>query len=153
MNNGIVEKLREALNAGEEADGCYISPDLSQEELEERGRNCAAIYLDGFGYGVLAVGWECPAGIADIIAIDPDENSVVFADVRTRRRGEDGFPKEETDSETRARFEAIALAFFMEWNQLNNIGLRYDHIGIVVLGPDRILSKHHVGALRYASAG
>ena len=51
--------------------------------LNEKAKTAASRFLQHRGYEILEMGWESPAGAADIIA--EDCGTLVFADVKARR--------------------------------------------------------------------
>lgn len=117
--------------------------------LIEKAKTAASRFLQHRGYDILEVGWESPAGTADIIA--EDCGTLVFADVKARRDIDRGFPAERLDAAERTRREMIALAYLAE-HDLGEMAVRFDNIALVVAGGNRAMVRHHIGCLA-AEAG
>lgn len=113
------------------------------KELGSRGEEAAAQFLERQGYVILERNWTCFAGEADIIAIDG--NTLVFAEVKTRRGIDKGFPSEAVTRAKREKYEMIALAYLQD-NYLGEMSLRFDVVAIVALRGGRACVRHHVGA-------
>ncbi len=74
----------------------------------------AIAYLRSRGYRILAHNWRCDQGEVDIVAQDAD--TLVVAEVRTRRSPAFGSPEESVDETKRARLRALAEAVAHAWN-------------------------------------
>ena len=94
------------------------------------------------GYEIVARDWDSPAGNVDIVAKTAD--AIVFVEVKTRSNS-DAFPEESITPKKRARYERIATAFLVDYEAVE-IAVRFDTIGILVMGPERALIRHHVNA-------
>lgn len=112
-------------------------------ELGRKGEQAAACYLMRHGYEILERNWSCPAGEADIIALD--DNVLVFVEVKTRNDIDKGFPEEAVTKEKRRRYENIAAYYLLEAEYVD-MRYRFDVIGIVALGNNRATLRHHVNA-------
>ena len=112
-------------------------------ELGRRGEEASVRYLELMGYEILERNWECPAGEADIIALDFDE--LVFIEVKTRTSFEKGFPSEAVNSKKRDRYERIA-AWYLHDSDFVNVHVRFDVMALVVLSPDRAFLRHYKNA-------
>lgn len=112
--------------------------------LNEKARKAASRYLEHRGYGILEMGWESPAGTADIIA--DEDGALVFVDVRARRDTDEGFPPEFPTAAERTRREMVALAYLAE-HDVAEMAVRFDNIALMVVGESRALLRHHVGCL------
>lgn len=123
------------------------SVDLPQgkrnKALGARGEEAAARFLRKRGYEVVERNWTCFAGEADIIATDGE--SLVFAEVKTRRGIKRGFPSEAVDRAKQERYERIALAY-VQGHCMEEVVVRFDVIAIVAVSEDRALVRHHRGA-------
>ena len=85
----------------------------------------------------------CEFGEADIIA--RNETAIVFVEVKTRTDDQLGLPEEAVTSEKRQRYERIAASYIRD-NVTPEAEIRFDIIGILVVGPDRALVRHHINA-------
>ena len=122
--------------------------------LGARGEEAAERFLRRHGYEILERNWVCFAGEADIIAADDRAlvfagESLVFAEVKTRRGINHGFPGEAVNQAKRERYERIALAYVQD-HCVGEVTVRFDVISIVVIAPDRALVRHHLGAFSAA---
>lgn len=113
------------------------------QELGARGEEAATRFLRRRGYEIVERNWACFAGEADIVAIDGEV--LVFAEVKTRRGIERGFPSEAVDRAKQERYERIALAYLRD-HCTDEVVVRFDVIAIVAVSDDRALVRHHVGA-------
>lgn len=117
------------------------------QEFGRRGERAAARFLERRGYQILERNWTCPAGEADIIALDGD--TVVFVEVKTRSNTIMGFPAEAVDEAKRSRYEKIA-AFYLAETTFVDVPVRFDVVGLLVIGAERALVKHHLNAFGVA---
>jgi putative endonuclease len=58
-------------------------------ELGALGEQVATDHLTGLGLTILSRNWRCRYGELDVVAVDPNTNTVVFVEVKTRTG--DGF--------------------------------------------------------------
>ncbi|MGQ9686594.1 MAG: YraN family protein [Thiobacillaceae bacterium] len=77
-------------------------------EAEER----AALHLQAQGLELLARNWRCRYGEIDLIL--RDGATLVFVEVRSRRRGDYGGAAESISAAKRARLERSAAAYLMQ---------------------------------------
>lgn len=108
-----------------------------------RGEQVAALYLERTGCEIVERNWRCPAGEADIIAID--DGVLVFCEVKTRTSLKRGFPSEAVNAQKRARYEKIAL-WYLKLNEVDDCPVRFDVIAVLVVNDDRAMIKHHKNA-------
>jgi putative endonuclease len=93
--------------------------------LGERGERAAARYLRARGMRILRRGYETSAGEIDLIARDGD--TVVFVEVKARRRG---VPAEAVTPEKQRRITLTAL-HFLKREALLEERSRFDVVAIV----------------------
>lgn len=129
---------------GKKRDGAKRS---RNKEIGKRGESAAARYLEMRGYEVIERNWTCPAGEADIIALDGC--TLVFVEVKTRTSLEKGFPSEAVTPEKRARYEKIAC-WFLRDNDYVDVPVRFDIIALVVVASDRAIVRHYRDAFNCA---
>ena len=137
------EAPRPPVEGGDKGSGKGSGKQMHNRELAQRGENAAARYLQWMGYEIEAMNWRCKAGEADIVARDGD--CVVFVEVKTRSNIDKGFPEEAVTPEKRSRYERIA-ALFLRRYPADDLAVRFDVIGILVLDEEKMLIKHHVNA-------
>ncbi|MDO4502950.1 MAG: YraN family protein [Coriobacteriia bacterium] len=121
--------------------GCH------NRDLGKRGEDAAARYLERRGYNILARNWTCKHGEADIVA--QDENALVFVEVKTRSNVDFGMPEEAVTPAKRNKYERIAAAFLREYPCSETV-VRFDVVGLLVVGNNRALIKHHINAFGVA---
>lgn len=121
--------------------------DLSNKQIGQRGEDAAARFLKNKGYRILDRNWKCPAGEADIVAMDCEV--LVFIEVKTRTGIEAGMPEEAVTPEKRARYERIAAYYLRDFRSVE-MPIRFDVIGILVVAEDRAILKHHINAFAVA---
>lgn len=112
-------------------------------DLGKKGEDAAAKFLERREYEILERNWRCPAGEADIIALDGD--TLVFIEVKTRSDIDKGFPEEAITKEKRSRYERIS-AYYLKQSDFTEISFRFDVIGILVLGNNKATLRHHINA-------
>ena len=116
------------------------------KEIGRRGEDAACRFLRLRGYEILERNWTCPAGEADIIALD--EGWLVFVEVKTRTNLRKGFPSEAVDQNKRSRYEKIACWYLSEkW--FSEMPVRFDIIAIMVMGHDRAFVRHYRHAFEF----
>ena len=113
------------------------------KELGIKGEAAAVRYLEHVGYEIVERNWKCPAGEADIIALD--EEALVFCEVKTRTSLKRGFPSESVDEKKRARYEKIA-AWYLRAYDVGSRPVRFDVIAVLVVNDDRAMIRHYVNA-------
>ncbi len=113
------------------------------QELGRSGEDAAVRYLARRGYEIVERNWTCFAGEADIIARDGDV--LVFIEVKTRSDLSMGFPSEAVTKDKRERYEKIACAYVAD-HELNEMLLRFDVMGILIVDDERMMVRHHINA-------
>ncbi len=113
---------------------------MPRSEIGVRGEQAAAEYLERAGLTVVERNWRCKAGEVDIIALDGE--TVVFAEVKTRRTEKKGSPEEAVSSQKQQRYGRIAATYIARAG-LEETPARFDVIAIRPIGEDRALLRHH----------
>lgn len=116
---------------------------MSATEVGRRGELAARNFLEHQGYEILECNWRCPAGEADIVALDGD--ALVFCEVKTRTSLEKGLPEEAVDGRKRSRYERIA-GWYLREHDYTDMPVRFDIIGLLVVSDKRALLRHFVNA-------
>ena len=93
----------------------------------ERGEREAARYLRRHGYRVVASRHRHRYGEVDLIAVDGE--TVVFVEVKTRRRGDDA-PAEAVDAQRQKRLTRAGLAF-LKSHGLLEYASRFDVVEVI----------------------
>lgn len=77
--------------------------------LGRRGEELAAVYLKAQGMRIVDRNWRCAEGEIDIVALDGD--TLVIAEVKTRRSVAFGHPFESVGADKLARLHRLASAW------------------------------------------
>lgn len=116
---------------------------MDRTELARRGEDAATAYLERIGYTIVHRNWRCPAGEADIVALDGE--SVVIVEVKTRRSNRAGTPEEAVSPTKQKRLGRVARHYLAE-SGLNDSALRFDVVAIHPIADDRAVLRHHRAA-------
>ena len=115
------------------------------KELIEKSNQAAATFLDRRGYEIIEQPWKSNAD-SRVSIVAKDEDALVFTSV-SARRDTDSFPTEHLN---RQKLEGFAINWLKDNRDYADCPVRFDHIGLVVLGSDRALIKHHINAMAYS---
>jgi putative endonuclease len=99
----------------------------AQKGLRNAGEEIAARELARRGYAIRERNWRCPEGELDIVA--EQRQTLVFAEVRTRRGGRFGTPEESITPAKRAHLIAAAQSYL----QAHSLGDRNWRIDVVAV--------------------
>ena len=114
----------------------------SGARLGRRGEKLAARYLRRAGMRILARNYRCPAGEADIIALEPTgEGSLVFVEVKTRSGRAYTEPESAVNAEKRRRLRGIAR-YYLSTHRTGQLAVRFDVIAIVIPPGGRAEIRH-----------
>ena len=113
------------------------------KSLGFKGECAAAKYLENKGLKILDRNWKCKLGEIDIVAKNDDV--IVFVEVKTRSNLELGLPEDAVGPKKRRKYESLA-AIYLQDHDYVDIAVRFDVIGILVLGPERAFIRHHINA-------
>lgn len=105
-------------------------------QLGAWGEDVAARYLLRHGYTILERNVRTRYGELDVIAQDGD--TLVFIEVKTRRRGEFGSPALAVDWRKRRRLSQLALVYVGD----RPLGIRFDIIAITVPKHEQPILQH-----------
>jgi putative endonuclease len=107
--------------------------------INRQGEEIASGYLKRQGISILERNWRCDAGEADIIA--REDESLVFIEVKTHAKIENGFPEDFFSPAKRSRYERIAMRYLMAANP-PSARVRFDAISILY-SEGKALLRHH----------
>ncbi|MCC2593235.1 YraN family protein [Tessaracoccus sp. OS52] len=102
--------------------------------LAQRGEERAAAYVTELGWRVVDRNWRCREGELDLVAHDPDSDTLVFVEVKTRSGTGFGHPLETITYAKAARLRGLAMAWLRD-RDAHARNIRVDAIGLV-LPPD-----------------
>ena len=119
----------------------WIRQRLEPASLGERGEQQAARYLRRLGYKVLLLRHRQRYGEVDIIAVD--DQTVVFVEVKTRRREDRGRAAEAVDAHRQQRLTRAALAF-LKSHGLLEYASRFDVVEVIWPEPEKQPTIRHL---------
>ncbi len=110
----------------------------SSESLGKRGEKLASKFLRKQGCRILARNYRCPAGEADIVAMDRDD-TLVFVEVKTRSSNYHTDPQSAVNADKQRRLRNVAK-YFLSAHKCEELNVRFDVISIVMRdgGPPEI---------------
>ena len=87
-----------------------------RKRLGTEGETVVRAFLEQHGWRIVAMNYRCSAGEMDLIAEEPTlpETTLVFLEVKTRRGGQHGSPREAVDLRKQQRLTAVAQTFLGE---------------------------------------
>jgi len=97
--------------------------------LGQRGEKLAVRTLRAAGCRILARNYRCPAGEADVIALQGD--TLVFAEVKTRASGGYADPVTAVDARKRARYRKMAR-YYLHHTGRSDLPVRFDVVAIIM---------------------
>lgn len=113
----------------------------AHNELGKWGEDQAAEYLRAQGYTIVERDWRSGQRDLDIIARTPDNATLVFVEVKTRRSSTVLRP-EEAVTPAKARNIALSANNYVKMNGIDSL-LRFDIISIIGTG-SRNMKLHHI---------
>lgn len=96
--------------------------------LGKKGEDIAVLFLEQYGFSILARNWRYKRAELDIIAMD--DKTMVFVEVKTRSDDMLGRPEEAVDTRKRGQLIKAAIAYMHE--SKHEWTIRFDIVGIVV---------------------
>ncbi len=105
-------------------------PPTSNGDLGKLGENLATEFLLAAGYRIIERNFRCKGGEIDIIAHDPVQNSLVFAEVKSRRGLSYGVPQLAVTPFKQRQISKAALTYISQ-HKLHNQNARFDVITIL----------------------
>jgi len=120
---------------------------LSRRELGDAGERMAITYLERHGYQILMHQYRCPEGEADIVA--RMGRTLVLVEVKTRIATRGSNPEElapETAVDRSKQERYLRMAMTLRGQVAGVAGVRFDVIGISVLGDHHARLRHYVDA-------
>lgn len=123
-----------------------MSTNARARELAQRGEDRAAQHVEELGWRVVERNWRCRAGELDLVAHDPETDTLVFIEVKTRSGLGYGHPLEAITYAKAARLRGLAMAWLRERGARARL-LRVDAIGIVLprQGPENLTHLRGIG--------
>lgn len=100
------------------------------QALAQFGEDRAASHVEALGWRVLERNWRCRSGEIDMVAYEPEADTVVFVEVKCRSGYAFGHPLEAITEAKAVRLYGLAV----EWLRAHDVhaaDVRVDAIGIV----------------------
>lgn len=121
-----------------------MSTDL-RRTLGTLGEDLAAAHLERLGHRILARNHRTRFGELDLVTVDG--HALVFVEVKTRRRSRDGSPWDALHERKRQQVRRMAAAYLSQVSDRPRTSeIRFDAIGIVLDGQERLYSLDHLEA-------
>lgn len=95
------------------------------------GEEMAVREMRRLGYKKIVRNYRCPLGEMDLVARDGD--TLVFVEIKTRRRGPVGYAKEAVDARKREQLSKVALCYMKE-NDCTGAKARFDVVAVSLAG-------------------
>lgn len=99
-------------------------------EIGDKGEEAACRYLRSKGYHIIERNFSCKLGEIDIIAYTPLFDMIVFAEVKTRKNFNYGFPYEFVDRKKMRRI-ILTSESYVKMHGLNYYQRRFDIVEIL----------------------
>ncbi len=113
------------------------------------GEEVAANFLITGGYRILERNFCCKGGEVDVIASDPDDKSLVFIEVKTRRGLSYGVPQLAVTPFKQRQISKAALTWLSK-NRLHDANARFDVIAILLHTDGQHAIDHIINAFDLA---
>jgi putative endonuclease len=116
--------------------------------LGQQGEKLAAKFLRKQGLKILARNYRCPAGEADIIALDTRRDqapAVVFVEVKTRASDRNTSPESAVNAAKQKHLRAVAN-YYRSGRDTTGLTIRFDVVAIILAPAQEPRIKHIVGA-------
>ena len=100
-------------------------------ELGQLGEALALKKIKSLGYKCIVRNYRCPLGEVDLIA--KDGKTLVFVEIKTRRRKSVGYAKEAITDRKKRQLSKVALTY-MKANDCSSMKSRFDVVAINMIG-------------------
>jgi putative endonuclease len=121
---------------------------LSSHQTGQKGEHVAQSVLRQKGFEIEATNWRSPnasekLGEIDIIARHPQQNLLVFVEVKTRKTDAYGLPVEAVDARKQQQLMALAEIYLSLHTHIPTFGIRFDVISVFYPGQGRPAEVEH----------
>jgi putative endonuclease len=123
-----------------------------EKDLGPRGEALAAKFLTRQGLKILARNFRCPAGEADLIALDSSTartagaETIVFVEVKTRSSDRYSSPESAVNDAKRRKMRKVADSYLAA-RRTEGFNVRFDIVSIVIRDDGKPQIKHLVDAI------
>jgi len=118
---------------------------FSTKKTGDKGEGLAIELLESKGYTIIKRNYRYGKGEIDIIAKDPQEEGLVFIEVKSRKNLEYGSHEEAITKNKIKQLKRIAELYLYE-NEIKEILCRFDVISILMLPNQKPQIEHYVNA-------
>ncbi len=118
---------------------------FSTKKFGDKGEELAVKFLENKGYTIVKRNYRYGKGEIDIIAKDPNEDGLVFVEVKSRKSLEFGHPEESINRNKIKQLKRIAELYLFE-NEIKEILCRFDVIAILMLPGQDPQIDHFINA-------
>ena len=117
----------------------------STKKFGDEGEELAVELLVNKGYEIIKRNYRFGKGELDIIAKDPNEEGLVFIEVKSRKNLAYGYPEESITKSKIKQLKRIAELYLFE-NDIKEILCRFDVIAILMPPGEKPQIQHFVNA-------
>ena len=127
------------------------SPEGDSADLGRQGERLAQSLLRRQGLKILARNYRCPAGEADLIALDTSTRketgaeTIAFVEVKTRTRDRYAPPEAAVGADKRRRMKRVARYYFAS-RKTEGFAVRFDIVSVVIRPGQEPEVRHIPGA-------
>lgn len=118
---------------------------FATKKTGDEGENFAVELLEAKGYSIIKRNYRYGKGEIDIIAKDPNEEGLVFIEVKSRKNLEFGLPEEAITKNKIKQLKRIAELYLYE-NDIKEILCRFDVIAVLMLSGQKPEIEHYINA-------
>lgn len=122
-----------------------------EQPLGRRGEKLTARHLRRMGWKILARNYRCPAGEADIIALDSstradcDAETIVFVEVKARTSDRHVAPESAVGPRKRRQLARVA-EYYLAHHPAEDYAVRFDVVAVIAAADGRPEIRHTVDA-------
>ena len=119
--------------------------DRRSQSAGRRGEALAAAHFERLGYRVLARNHRTRFGELDLILCDPEERTIVFCEVKTRRVGASGGVWQNLHPAKCRQVRAMGAAWLNDvQDRPRSADLRFDAVGVTLDGHGELVRLDHL---------
>jgi putative endonuclease len=117
----------------------------NKSTLGKRGEDIAVDFLKAKGFEIIKRNYRYGHGEIDIIATVPNQQILVFVEVKTRNSLELGDPVLAINKKKISQLKKVAELYLYE-NQIKEIECRFDVITVLLIDPNNPQIEHYQNA-------
>ena len=118
---------------------------FSTKKTGDKGEELAVEFLESEGYSIINRNYRYGKGEIDIIAKDPEQEGLVFVEVKSRKSLEYGAPENAITRNKIKQLKRIAELYLYE-KEINEILCRFDVITVMMLPNQKPQIEHFINA-------